>query len=700
MGIGDSVVFWRSWSAVSARTPLFSADLFRLTGLASFVDLRDVRAMFLVAVAYYIGAKVGFAFTFDPLPISVLWLPNSLLLAALLLTPTGFWWKLILAVLPAHLAAELPSGVPIAMVFGWFVSNCSEALLGAFCIRRFASAPLRFDSFHDVIVFVLFGVMLAPLLSSFFDAMLVTSIGWGQGDYLQLVSTRFFSNMLAVLMVVPVVLTWASIRLVPMDRTMLWRGAEAGLLLLGLIVIGVTVFQGKGWFANPAFFYAPLPFLLWAAVRFGPTGISAYLVVFGLFAIWGATHGKGPFLSGFPENDVRSVQLFLIFMSIPLLMLTAVVGERRKVEKTLKRSEERAAKIFHSSASPMVIVRLSDGVCSGVNARWEELFGYSRAEVNGHSFLEFNPFINRRDRRALLNQIATEGYVQDFEIDLRDRGGHTHRVSVTAQTIELDDELCGMFSVRDVTEQRNSERDALEQRRQLMHLSRVVMLSELSGALAHELNQPLSAILSNAQAAQRFLSKQQIDVGELREILADIVSEDQRAGEVIRRLRALFKQGETNFQALDLNELVSDVLNLARGDFILRDIDVVTDIASPLPLVFGDRVELQQVLLNLIVNACEAMTDKASTGRTLSIGADISSGHAIRLYVRDQGPGIPIEKLERLFEPFFTTKPQGLGLGLSISRTIISAHGGQLWGVNNPDGGACFQIILPTWRSQ
>ena len=195
--------------------PVFSG---RRQGLKGRLGVLDLRSALLVAIAYYLSAKLGFAFTFQPHPISTLWLPNSLLLAALLLSPVSSWWMLLAAALPAHLAAELQSGVPLAMVLGWFASNCTEALIGAVCIRRFCAIPLRFDSFRDVGVFLIFGAFLAPLLSSFLDAALVTVIGWGEGAYWQLVRLRFLSNILAALIVVPFVMTWAAGGLAAVQR--------------------------------------------------------------------------------------------------------------------------------------------------------------------------------------------------------------------------------------------------------------------------------------------------------------------------------------------------------------------------------------------------------------------------------------------------------------------------------------------------
>jgi signal transduction histidine kinase len=242
---------------------------------------------------------------------------------------------------------------------------------------------------------------------------------------------------------------------------------------------------------------------------------------------------------------------------------------------------------------------------------------------------------------------------------------------------------------------RRAELEAAESRRELAHLMRVAVLGELSGALAHELNQPLTAILSNAQAAQRLLAKAPVDLDELREILSDIRDDDKRAGDVVSRLRALMKKGDTRILPLNLNDLTNDVLELAHSELVERNIAVTTRLSSGLPDIQGDRVQLQQVLLNLVMNACEAMAGSNAADSSLDISTARDENDSLRLTVSDHGPGVPIDQVSRIFEPFITTKSQGLGLGLSICRSIVSAHGGRLWVVNNPDRGASFFVSLP-----
>jgi C4-dicarboxylate-specific signal transduction histidine kinase len=243
-------------------------------------------------------------------------------------------------------------------------------------------------------------------------------------------------------------------------------------------------------------------------------------------------------------------------------------------------------------------------------------------------------------------------------------------------------------------EQQRSYQEADAQRRQLAHLNRVATLGELSGALAHELSQPLTAVLTNAQAARHFLNREPLDVEQVRGALDDIIRNDKRAAAVIDRLRALLRKEESARQPVDVTDVVREVIDLAVGELTSRRINVKSALAPAIPLVLGDRVQLQQVVLNLILNACEAMTATDNNDRHLVLSTRMDDGF-VELAVSDRGPGIPDGQLERVFEPFVTFREQGLGLGLAISRSIVTAHGGSIRAENNADRGATFRCLLP-----
>jgi len=283
------------------------------------------------------------------------------------------------------------------------------------------------------------------------------------------------------------------------------------------------------------------------------------------------------------------------------------------------------------------------------------------------------------------NLKQSEGALREARDELEER--------VKQRTAALEETVGDL--TKEMADRMRAEREARRHRAELAHMSRVAMMGELGASLAHELNQPLAAILSNAQAAQRLAASETPDTEEIRDALADIVDDGRRAGEVIRRLRALLKKDEPKHEPLEVNQIVGDVVHLVQHDADLRDVSLRTELAETLPPVQGDRVQLQQVLLNLILNGIEATVDGRTEPGTMVIRTSADTAGTVQVAVQDSGTGIDEDELERVFEPFFTTKPGGLGLGLAISRTIVEAHGGRLSAKNNLGGGATFRFSLP-----
>jgi PAS domain S-box-containing protein len=248
--------------------------------------------------------------------------------------------------------------------------------------------------------------------------------------------------------------------------------------------------------------------------------------------------------------------------------------------------------------------------------------------------------------------------------------------------------------VRDVTESKRAQHEAERSRQELAHISRVTLLGEITASLAHELNQPLTAILTNAQAARQNLAAKRLDETETEEILQEIVGASKRAGDVIRRVRTWLTRDQPVMQSLDINQVLSDVEPLLHSELIIRHVALSLDLAPGLPPVSVDRVQLQQVILNLALNGIEAMHDRTDGDRQLTITTS-PAGRGVLMAVRDRGTGIHPDHMDRLFDPFFSTKPTGLGVGLRICWSIVTAHGGRIWAENNPDAGATFFFTLP-----
>jgi len=364
-----------------------------------------------------------------------------------------------------------------------------------------------------------------------------------------------------------------------------------------------------------------------------------------------------------------------------------------------RRAEEQFRLVVEAAPNAMAMVN-SEGRITLVNTQAEAVFGYPRDELIGHPIEMLVPERFRShhvgDRHGYFGDARARPMGAGRELFGRRKDGSEVPIEIGLNPISTSEGLFVLASIIDISERKRAELEAARQRNELAHLSRVTILGELSGSLVHELAMPLSAILSNAQAAQRFLAHGNADLAEIREILSEIVSEDQRAGEVIRRLRLLLKKGEVQQHSLGINEVVQDVLKLMRSDLVNQNVIVDIELAQNLPMVTGDPVQLQQVLLNLVVNACDAMTDCDTPERRLLIRTGMENGNsAVNVSVTDRGGSIPEEKMEQIFKPFFTTKAKGMGLGLSVCRTIIVAHQGKLWATNNADCGATFHFSLP-----
>jgi C4-dicarboxylate-specific signal transduction histidine kinase len=279
---------------------------------------------------------------------------------------------------------------------------------------------------------------------------------------------------------------------------------------------------------------------------------------------------------------------------------------------------------------------------------------------------------------------------------------HKWRIVAIAAVCLLQAGMIGMLLVqrsrarRAAAELGRAEAALEGHRRELAHLGRVTMLGELSGTLAHELNQPLAAILINAETAKHFLERDPPNLAEAVKSLEGVVESDERASEIIKRMRRMLRRDEPQTQPLVLNEVVLEVLGLAQSDLLRQGVALSLELDPALRPVSGDRVQLQQVLLNLILNACDSMARTPEPQRLLRVSTVPEPQGGVELRVADRGPGIPSQDLERIFEPFVTSKPQGLGLGLSICRSIVEAHGGRIWASNAPGGGAVLHVVLPS----
>jgi signal transduction histidine kinase len=313
-----------------------TADAYE-SSIAVHRTLSPVVAALLVGVSYYVGSRIGFAWTPSGHPNSSFWPPNAILLAALLLAPRRAWWTFFLAVLPAHMFAQLQIGVPVWTAAGWFITNSFEAFIGAYCITKFSDSERRLDSVRGVFVFVVFGVLVAPLATSFLDAAAVVITGWGR-NYWHLGMARFFTNALAVLTIVPPIVLLSPKDIFRIRGINAARWLESALLVVATVLVAFWVFGPlpPSPATTPTVVYLPLPFLVWAAVRFGLAGLSLSLFSVNLISTWYATHGLEPFpYASLPQN-ILSLQILFFLVAVALMFLSAVMAEARRTQESLR----------------------------------------------------------------------------------------------------------------------------------------------------------------------------------------------------------------------------------------------------------------------------------------------------------------------------------------------------------------------------
>lgn len=549
---------------------------------------RRIAGPLVTALAYLLSAELGEALAFPSAPVSALWAPNAILFAALLLAPPHRWWIYLAAVLPVHVLAQA-SGTSWIQIGLQYIFNCGEALIGAAALlrlqgwRRQPGKVGQLGQLGTMTNLVLIGGIGAPLVTSVAMAMAFVSLGL-TGDFWLTVVARSSTNTFAIITLVPLILHFATRSEGRSDGQSDWWRApqrrtviEASFIGICLAAVCVYVFVRPGLEEErvSALLYAPMPLLVWATVRYEIAGVCASVLLIGAFATWGVLQDVGPFVQHAPVRNALTTVLFLNVICIPLLMLAAVLQERKAT--------------FAEAA--------------------------------------------RRDQ-------------------------------------------------------------------QLAHLSRVATLGELSGALAHEIRQPLASMLANAEAASAMLSDGTIDAREVKPIIGDIIADNHRLAQVIKRMQSMLRYSQAERRPERLNELVSETLALSRTDLARREVIVIRSLADDLPSVPVDKVQIQQVILNLIVNACDAMASVPPEQRRLWIGTARHSPTSVELTVRDSGPGIDEAMLQRIFQPFVSTKANGLGLGLSISQKIVAAHHGRLWAERAPNAGAIFHLTLPLDRAQ
>lgn len=374
------------------------------------------------------------------------------------------------------------------------------------------------------------------------------------------------------------------------------------------------------------------------------------------------------------------------------------IDERKQADRERAESEKRYRTLFETAPMGIILIG-TDGRVHAANALQARLYGYdSPRQLEGfHAPL----FVAEKDRERAaqnMNDLLRGKDVAEriYTAVRRDGSEFIAEVSsaiVRGQNEEVQGYLC---LTRDITKSQQDESERAQLRLERNHLARLLAVNEISTSLAHEINQPLGAILNNAEAARILLSRAGDGREAVPEIIDDIIRDAQRAGDVIRKVRSVVKKSDASFERLPVIPLIDETLEILRNNLALHNVSLRLELEPDVTDVRGDRVRLQQVLLNLVTNALDAM--KEAPTRILAVGTAMAGPDTVTVSVGDSGPGIPEARREAIFQPFITTKKDGLGLGLAICRSIVEEHGGRIWVENDPAGGARFSFSLKAWR--
>jgi PAS domain S-box-containing protein len=658
--------------------------------------VRVLLAVGVVGLTYYPAVLLGLFFRFPGSEVSVFWPSNALLLSSLLLSPPARWWLFIIAIIPAHCLAMTADGIPVWRI-SWQIGHNTLLVCGlSMVLRRFKAGSKPFASLREWAVFFACSVILPVATSLVSSSFVLSALRAGTiGPDWRILGRTALSNITGFVLLTPVLVSWvanAKEWLRGMSRR---RLVEAGLLCVLLVSVGGLTFgihEGPDFI--PALVFLPLPLLLWGALRFGPQGASTAMLGVVILSLWGAMAGKGPFVNSASVTNVLAMQFYWLVLFGTVVPLAIVVRERAIAEAGAHESRRRLqlalgagrmgvwdfdlrTNSFYWSGEFFAIMGLPPFSFKPTYETWEERVHPSdlpRAKAELQTAIAERR-VYRCEYRLVLPEDTTV-WVESCGQPIYDETGRCVRV---------------MGLLMDITDRKRSE----EANRNLAHASRLAVVGELTAMIAHEINQPLGAISINVDALELLLASEQPQLPEVRQILADIRKDNERANEAIYRIRALLRKQDMETSPLALNNVVSEALQFVNGDALTRRVEIQAELAPKLPAIRADKVQLEQVLLNLLLNGMESVAEVPLLKRRVSIRTGLYDNENVTVVVSDNGPGIAPDKLPHIFESFFTTKKGGMGLGLAITKAIIENHKGKIWAENRAGGGTAFQFTIP-----
>jgi PAS domain S-box-containing protein len=647
--------------------------------------LAGLRGLLIFESVYYFAYK--YAMTSSSQPGAPFWLPDPVLLCALLLARPRMWLVYIGATLPLRLLVDVPPALPLWFLLAAFVNDSLKGLTAAALTRRvLRGRAIRFDSLHVLWAYGFAAVLVAPALSAVGGAAAWAMLG---KDFWTTWRHWFLGDAIANLVCTPLLLA-----LVRESRSLAgasaFRYLEALTLFSSLLLTGSFAFRegiGSAGLTNPLV-YLPLPFLVWAAVRFGPPGASGALLIMGALCVAAASSHRGL------NDSTLFIQIFMLVLAIPIMPLSVLVAEQRRTEVSLRESEERFRNMA-DNAPVMIWVSGPDQRCTFFNRGWLAFTGRTLDQELGDGWADG---VHADDLGRCLEIYSTSfearrGFQMEYRLRRAD-GEYRWVLDEGVPRFEQGGVFVGYIgSCIDITDLKNAQAEALARQK-------FETLGVMTSGIAHDFNNLAGSILANAELAELQLAQGLSPRGEIEGIKAVAI----RASQIVRELMIYCGQDKPNREPVDISSLVEDTLKLLKVS-ISKHASLRTDLDPDLPSVRGSAAQLQQVVMNLIINASEAIGEidgviHVATSQVIGeAGADEEAASAaaryVRLEVSDTGCGMPESVRSRIFDPFFSTKFAGRGMGLAVVQGIVRDHGGAITLISEPGRGTTFEIVLP-----
>src|SRR6516225_5187258 len=643
---------------------------------------RTVILVCFVAILSYCAARVGAMLEMGPEADWPIWLGNVLLASILLLTPRKTWTMLIVAAYAAFALNDIQAGLPIRTRALLIFSDTLDVFAAVFCLTYAFKGVPRLNSVRALAKFSLCAVILPPLIGASFVALAI-----GRGDYWVSWRISFFSEAIVYLTLMPAILGWFGKRPTE-DNERRANYLEAALLFFGLVAFGYFAFAAPRRYGSEAMLYALVPFLLWAALRFGTTGVSSSAIAIAVLAIWGASRGRGPFIESRPLNNVFSLQLFLFFTAAPFMVLAAVVEENKQASEQLFRS------IFENAQVGIGIydIRTEEHIS---NKSMHEILGYSQEELSQIEQWDriIYPDERKSGARRYLELIEGKHDEDEWEQRFVRRDG---QIVISNGRFRLVRDTAGkpkyIFSFSEgITRRKRAEAELVKAKESAEAATK--SKSEFLANMSHEIRTPMNAILGMTHLALKteltpkqrdYLTKTKAGAQSLLGIVNDILDFSKiEAGKLDLE--------DTEFQLDQVLENLSSIVSQRVQD---KNLEFLVAVQPGLaPVLIGDPLRLGQVLINLVNNAVK-FTEDGEIIVTVKSEEIVSDRVKLKFAVRDSGIGMTPEQIARLFQAFnqadtsTTRKYGGTGLGLSISKRLVEMMGGNIW-VESEYGHGC-----------